>query len=199
MPKQRITKEMVVEAAFALAREDGAEQINARNIAERVGCSVQPIYSYCNNMDELRYEVGERAREFIGEYIGARIDKNDPFSSTGHAYIELAKEEANVFKLFILHRRKNISSFCDLYRSEADAKIAEHISRELNISINAARELHLNMLIYTIGLGTIFAVTEPGISPEEIFDKQESAYKAFMKYASDSKENRRERQNYCNL
>lgn len=49
MPKQRITKEMVVDAAFELAREGGMEEVLVKRIAERIGCSVQPIYSYCHN------------------------------------------------------------------------------------------------------------------------------------------------------
>lgn len=62
MPKQRITKEMVVEAAFEIARKEGAEKVIVKNIAERLGCSVQPIYSYCSNMEGLREELVERTR-----------------------------------------------------------------------------------------------------------------------------------------
>lgn len=58
MPKQRITKEMVVDAAFEIARKGGMEQVIVKNIAETLGCSVQPIYSYCTNMEGLRTEVG---------------------------------------------------------------------------------------------------------------------------------------------
>lgn len=43
-----------------------------------------------------------------------------------------------------------------------------------------AKELHLHMLIYTIGIGTIFSVTTPGISVDEIYKQQEMAYKAFL-------------------
>ena len=46
MPKQRITKEMVVEAAFTLARDGGMQEVTVKAIAEKIGCSVQPIYSY---------------------------------------------------------------------------------------------------------------------------------------------------------
>ena len=59
MPRQRITKEMVVEAAFSLAREGGMEKVLVKNIAERIGCSVQPVYCYCRNMDGLRADVVE--------------------------------------------------------------------------------------------------------------------------------------------
>ncbi len=54
MPKQRITKEMIVDAAFSLARTDGMEQVLIKNIARKLGCSVQPIYSYCENMEGLQ-------------------------------------------------------------------------------------------------------------------------------------------------
>ena len=43
MPKQRITKEMILEVAFKLARERGYEQVVVKNIAAEMGCSVQPI------------------------------------------------------------------------------------------------------------------------------------------------------------
>ena len=120
--------------------------------------------------------------------MAARIEPEDLFRSTGRAYIQIAKEEPNIFKLFILHRREGISSLEDLYRTETNPKVAGVIARELNISLSQARRLHLNMLIYTIGIGTIFAVTTPGISADEIFAQQEFAFEAFLKHTIDSGE-----------
>lgn len=180
MPKQRITKEMVVSAAFEIARSDGMEQVMVKNIAEKIGCSVQPIYSYCKNMEGLRHDVTQKVCRFIGEYVKTHIDIDDIFASTGRTYIQLAKEEPNLFKIFILHKRDGIASLEDLYQSEASPHTAEFISKNLNISIEQAKKLHLNMLIYTIGLGTIFSVVTPGISADEIYEQQEMAYKAFL-------------------
>ena len=42
-PKPKITKERIVEAAFHIARESGAEQLNARRIAQALHCSTQPV------------------------------------------------------------------------------------------------------------------------------------------------------------
>src|SRR5699024_12790282 len=110
MPKQRITKEMVVGAAFEIARNDGMEQVLVKNIAEKIGCSVQPIYSYCRNMDGLKADVTGRALEFVREFAAAHIDSSDLFASTGRAYVRLAKEEANILKLFIRHQRDGASA-----------------------------------------------------------------------------------------
>ena len=65
MPKQRITKEMVVDTAFEIARNSGMEQVMVKNIADKIGCSVQPIYSYCKNMDGLKQDVIEQVNRFI--------------------------------------------------------------------------------------------------------------------------------------
>lgn len=188
MPKQRITKEMVVNAAFEIARSSGMEQVLVKNIADRIGCSVQPIYSYCKNMDGLRRDVTDQVSRFIQEYIVAQIDKADLFRSTGNAYVRLAKEEPNLFKIFILRQRDGIASLDDLYQSEAGPHVADYIAGELQISGQRARQLHLHMLIYTIGLGTIFSITTPGISADEIFAQQDAAYEAFLKQVLDEEE-----------
>lgn len=188
MPKQRITKETVVNAAFEIARSSGMEQVMVKNIADKIGCSVQPIYSYCKNMAGLRQDVIKQVTVFIQEYIQNHIDKNDLFRSSGQAYIQLAKEEPNLFKIFILHQRGGISSLEDLYQSETNPNVSKYISDKLNISLSRAKQLHLNMLIYTIGIGTIFSVTIPGISTDEIYTQQEIAYEAFLKQALDYKE-----------
>ena len=183
MPKQRITKEMVVNAAFEIARSSGMEQVMVKNIADKIGCSVQPIYSYCKNMDGLRQEVIERVNAFIQEYVEALIDREDLFRSIGQSYIQLAKEEPHLYRIFILHQRKGIASLDDLYQSETNPYTAGFIADKLQISLSKARQLHLNMLIYTIGIGTIFSVTTPGISTDEIYMQQEIAYEAFLKQA----------------
>ena len=125
MPKQRITREMVVDAAFETARSEGMEQVMVKTIAERLHCSVQPVYSYCQNMDGLRKAVIERTNEFIQEYVAKRIDKENLFQSSGQAYIQLAKEEPHLYKLFILHERSNISSLQDLYEKHGSSHMAQ--------------------------------------------------------------------------
>ncbi|MCI8514088.1 MAG: TetR/AcrR family transcriptional regulator [Lachnospiraceae bacterium] len=182
MPKQKITRETIVGAAFEIARTSGMEQVMVKAIADKIGCSVQPIYSYCKNMDGLRRDVIERTGGFVREYVKDRIDPEDLFRSMGRAYIRLAKDEPHLFKIFILHQREGISSLEDLYRKETDPRVASWIADQWGISEEQAKQLHLHMLIYTIGIGTIFAVTTPGISADEICAQQEIACQAFLNW-----------------
>lgn len=157
------------------------EQVLVKNIADRLGCSVQPIYSYCQSMEGLRKDVAERVDSFVREYAAARINQKDLFRSTGRAYLQLAKEEPNLFKIFTLHRRDGISSLEEFYRAEASPRTAEVIAKSLNLTLDQAKQLHLHMLVYTIGIGTILSVTAPGIPAEDIDSLQETAYEAFLR------------------
>lgn len=181
MPKQKITREMVIEAAFELARKHGLDQVTVRDIAEQLGCSVQPIYSYCKNMEGLRKDVKNHADSFLKTYIASYVDKTDFFRSMGQTYIRLATEEANIFKMFITNERENIDSMESLYHSETNPEMAEFIANNLEISIEKARKFHLNMLIYTMGMGTILANVTPGIGQQEAYRQLEFAYEAFLK------------------
>lgn len=183
MPKQKITKDMVVDAAFEMARELGIEKVTVKTLAEKLGCSVQPIYSYCQSMDGLFRDVYLKSEQFMGEYLAARIDQADFFRSTGCAYIQMAKEEPNVFRMFLMHQREGISSLDDIYQSETDPGMAGFIAKELHISVEKARTLHRNMMIYTIGIGTVLAMSSPGIPVEEITGQLELAYQAFLEQA----------------
>ncbi len=183
MPKQRITREMVVDAAFALAREGGMERVLVKDIAARLSCSVQPIYSCFRNMEELRRAVEGRTAQFLADYLSARLVPGDLFRSTGRAYVQLARDEPELFKIFILRRREGVSSLDGLYRAEASPGVADTIAGSLGLDQAAARRLHLDMLIYTVGLGTIFSVSTPGIPAEELYAQQERAYQAFLNHA----------------
>ena len=136
MPKQKITKEMVVETAFQLAREGGMERVQVNPIAVRLGCSVQPIYSYCQNMDGLRRDVYARVRDFVHETL-AQTDGS--FQATGQAYVRLAREEPELFKLFALCPREGVASLDDLYRAEASPAMAEAIAGELGLDLGTVK------------------------------------------------------------
>lgn len=181
MPKQRITKEAVLAAAFQLAREGGMERVLVKSIAARLGCSVQPIYSYCQNMEALRREIEAQTDAFVRQYAARHADPANPFRGTGLAYLQLAREEPHLFRIFVLHRREGVTTLEQLIQNHGDPQLPAQLARQLNIPLEAARRLHRNMLLYTVGLGAVFSVTD--IPPEEIFACQEQAYEAFLAQA----------------
>lgn len=187
MPKQRINREMVVDAAFSIARREGIAQVLVKRIAEELHCSVQPIYSYLSNMDELRKAVADKAASHMQEYMARHIDPADPFRSTGYAYVRYAREEPHLFQLFIQRKRDYVHTLDDLYGRDADLRVPQHIAQKLGIPLEKAKELHLNMLIYTTGVGAIMA-TSPDVPEDEMLKRLENAHQAFMGMTLKNKE-----------
>ena len=180
MPKQRVTREQVVEAAFQIAREEGMEKVLVKELANRLRCSVQPIYTYCKSMEELRRAVEERTAEFVREYAARHRDEGDPFRSTGRAYLQLAREEPNLYRIFFSRRQGG--SFEELYRREADPERAEELAQALGLTRSAAQRLHLHMLLYTTGVGHVLAAARE-MDVETAAKQLEGAYQAFLRQA----------------
>lgn len=63
-PKVKITREMILNAALALTREQGFEAVNARNIAAELECSTRPIFTAYQNMEEMKEDFLEFAYSF---------------------------------------------------------------------------------------------------------------------------------------
>ena len=63
--KATVTENMILDNAFALMREEGFEQVTARKLAAKVGCSTQPIFRLYENMDQLIGEIYKRAIVFF--------------------------------------------------------------------------------------------------------------------------------------
>lgn len=180
MPKQKITKEMIIETAFEIVRKEGLENLLVKNIAAKLNCSVQPIYSYCANMEGVKQELIARTAKFIREYVAARIDKKDYFRSTGRSYLKFAKDEPNLFQLYFLRQQPDVYTLDDLYRKESSQQVGIFIAESLGISIEQAKALHLHMIIYVMGISAMAASTNIDVEGEDIQNQLDMAYNTFL-------------------
>ena len=74
MPEQKVGRETVLDAALGLLRERGETALSARTVAERAGCSVQPIYSLFGDMRGLVRALYDHARAWVAAYNREHVD-----------------------------------------------------------------------------------------------------------------------------
>lgn len=109
MPKvSTITKEIVLDAAFEIARTSGFSSLSARSIAQNIGCSTQPIYWIYDNMEILRHDVVQRAINYLNEIISSYHQTGKPFADLGLGYIYVAHKESLLFKAIYIENIANI-------------------------------------------------------------------------------------------
>lgn len=98
-PKPKISREMILEAAYAIARERGIDSVSARTIAERLGCSTQPVLYCFDHVEDIRREVYRMADEYQTACLMHVPDDMDPMTAMGLNYIRFAAREKPLFRL----------------------------------------------------------------------------------------------------
>lgn len=157
-PKFRFQREDIIAAALDLTRESGPGALTARALAQRLGCSVKPIFGLFRNMDELKQEVLSAADRLYRSYIqrGMAEGKYPPYKASGMAYIQFAREERELFKLLFMRDRSGEALTED---RESVRPILDLIRSNLSISEDEAYMLHLEMWIMGHGIATMAATS----------------------------------------
>ena len=99
----KVTKEMIIDAAFETVKEMGAENINARTVSQKLGCSTQPVLYHFKTIEDVRIATYKKASEFHINYVTNLSGKYErPMLEVGMRYIQFAVEEKNLFR-FLYH------------------------------------------------------------------------------------------------
>ena len=157
-PKAKINKEMILDAAVAIVREQGHEMINARTIAERLGCSTQPVLYYFKTIDEIREEAYKTVEEYHGSYIMPKGDRGlDPLLELGLNYIKFGHEEKNFFRfLFQTDTFAGLDSN-DLMSDEGLTETLKLVAEESGSSIEEAKEVFFSLFVTAHGIASLLA------------------------------------------
>lgn len=101
--KESISKQMILDVAFEMAREEGLANVTARRVAERANCSTQPIFRSFASMEELTDGVYARAISYFQEYyLQFPRQEKMPFCDLGMAYLAFAREEKELFRMLFV-------------------------------------------------------------------------------------------------
>lgn len=111
-PKNKFTKEEMVEAALRVVREKGIDGLTAKTIADELGTSTQPIFTGFGSMDGVKQEVYAAAVAVYDRYTNAGLKEKIPFLGVGMQYIRFAREEPELYRILFLTRtqEKNYSA-----------------------------------------------------------------------------------------
>lgn len=155
-PKQKVTKQDIIRAAFEITREKGAQAINARAVAARLGISTQPIFSNYSSMEELKADVIVLANGLYQSYLERDMNSGEypVYKASGIAYIRFAKEEKELFRLLFMRDRSRETIRKD---SEEIRPLLDIIQRNTGLPEQEAFLFHLEMWTYVHGIAVMLA------------------------------------------
>ena len=109
-PKNKFTREEMVEAALRVVRAKGIDGLTAKTLADALGTSTQPVFTAFGSMDALKQEVYAAALRVYDGYTNAGLQEKIPFFGVGMQYIRFAREEPELYRMLFLMRTQEYSA-----------------------------------------------------------------------------------------
>lgn len=158
MPKAKISREMVIDAAFETAKLCGADNVNARTVSERLGCSTQPVMYHFARIEELKRAVYEKADKYHTEYLmNVSEQQNDVMLGIGLNYIRFAIREPNLFRFLFQSGFAMENSLLGMINSEELKPVLDIMQNEMKMNVRQTKEVFLIIAMFAHGYASIIA------------------------------------------
>ena len=180
-PKVKITREDIVRIAVEIVRAQGEPALNARNIAARLQCSTQPIFSNFSTMRELRDAVIGEAYRRYHEIMQREMASGayPPYKASGMGYICFAAEERALFQLLFMRDRTDESG--DIMDQDTAPTIAM-VQKGTGLSEEEAKLFHLEIWAAVHGIAAMIATNYLSLEPELISRMLTDVYQGLKKH-----------------
>ena len=176
--KIKATKEMIINAAFKIAREMGAENINARTVSEKLNCSTQPVMYHFATIEELKRAVYVKADLYHSEYLmNIRSQQNGAMLGIGLNYIRFAIEEPHLFRFLFQSNFFNGTTMIELIDAEELMPVLSAMQQALEMSIEQTKKVFLTVFLFAHGYASIIANNSLKYDENIIKDQLEQAYR----------------------
>lgn len=161
--KTKITREMILEAAYELLDESGIGAVAIKEIAKKLGCSTQPVSWQFGSMTELKAELYQYScmRLFSGmeEKMTGVDDALVAFFVSGICYISIACDHPNVFRFTSVDDPARTIGVDvtdnSIFTHQFDSFAVEMITAQCNVPKEKVGRAVNDTVIYTHGLAVM--------------------------------------------
>lgn len=161
-PRSKITREMIIDAAYEIVRESGEGSLNARSIADRLGCSTQPVLYVFRTMDEIRECVYQKADEYHSEYL-MQTGEN---TSIWKNYIRFSVRERNLFR-FLFQSNAFSGRIQGLIDDERLLPVLEVMSDQMGMEVKDVKKFFAAIYYPVHGIASLLANNSMEYDEEE--------------------------------
>ena len=176
-PKQRITREMILESSFSMFCREGMENVNARSVAKALGCSTQPIFSYFSGMEDLKNALEGKAWALFMEEIAGAVEEDMPLLACSLTYFRFAVEQPHLFRSLFMTRRNAQEREAIGMNGELNRRMEAAVIEKDHIDEEKAKRRCTALRIYAHGLASLQAMDLLGMPQEEAEEMLRSAMK----------------------
>ena len=184
--KAKVTRDMIVDAAFAVARETGAENINARTVSERLNCSTQPVMYHFATIEELKRTVYKKADCYHSEYLmNLSSSQKGVMLGIGMNYIRFAIEEPHLFRFLFQSDFFSGRTMLELIDADELIPVLSAMQEALGMGLEQTKKVFLTVFLFAHGYASIIANNSLKYDEEIISSHLEQAYRGAIMAAQE--------------
>ncbi len=176
-PRAKITKEMVIDAAFEVTRAEGAENVNARTVSQKLGCSTQPVMYHFATIEDMKRAVYAKLDRFHTEYLMNVNPQEDVMLGIGLNYIRFAVEEPNLFRFLFQSGFAVENSLLEMIDSEELKPVISAMQEAMDLNMEQTKDVVLTLALFVHGYASIIVNNALEYDEELIKVHLERAYK----------------------
>ena len=189
-PRTRITGEMIIDAAVAVIRERGIENLNARTVARHLRCSTQPVMYRFPTIYSLKRAAYARADQLHGEYLMEIPPGQDPILGIGLNYIRFAMEEPRLFRFLFQSGYAEENSLAEMIDAESLIPVLAAMQEGCGLNAEQTRQVFLTVAMFAHGYASIIANNNLEYDEKLIAEHLERAWNGALLAAQEEKNER---------
>ncbi len=179
-PKEKVSKAKIEDTAFEMTREYGFSSVTARKLAEKLGCSTQPIFRAYENMDELRCDLFFKSLDYFLAGMLAQKSRNPAYLGLALSYVEFARREKNLFELIASVDDFGTQTVTEFLKSDEGKRILDRIKGNREVSDAKGRELFTMFWMFVHGMAALIAGNRVEFTEREVKSYITKAYDGFV-------------------
>ncbi len=158
-PIPKISKDMILESGLKIIKDEGIDNLNVRNIANKLNCSTQPIMYHYKNMDLLKEELYSMVDRYHSQFLMKENTNINPLLNIGLQYIKFAEQEKNLFKFLFQSDKFSNFNFDDLVDNNEEGlkEIFRIMEKETKFDKNNIKDGFRLLFITAHGLASLLA------------------------------------------
>jgi len=187
--KAKVTKEMITDAAFEVARAEGAENVNARTVSQKLGCSTQPVMYHFATIEDMKRAAYEKADRFHTEYLMNICPREDIMLGIGLNYIRFAVKEPNLFRFLFQSGFVGENSLLEMVDSEALEPVISAMQEAMGFDSAQTKEVFITLAMFVHGYASIIANNALEYDESVITSHLEHVYRGAVLVIQEEKSN----------
>ena len=179
--KIRISKDMILDAAFEIVRQNGMEKLSNRELANKLKCSIRPIYYQFENVEEMQKELYLKIEKYFYKFLLDNMVEEIPrYKQIGINYIKFAKKERNLFQTLFMNENGLTPDVFVAKVGDEYKEVEKFVKISTNLKDDNIKSFHTKMWIFCHGIATLVASGTVKLTDNQIQDLLSCEFQGVM-------------------